>query len=79
MNQIIAKMFKHAVKSCAWGTEVALSSQAYQMELEVDCLMEQALQQWGTAEVKSWGGSYGVQQKSWGRSCYEADMVPGGT
>lgn len=27
------------------------SSQAYQMELEVDCLMEQALQQWVTAEV----------------------------
>lgn len=45
MNQILAKVFKHAV---------TLSSQAYQMELEVDCLMEEALQQWGTAEVLGW-------------------------
>lgn len=54
MKQIIAEMFKHAGKSWAWGTEVTLSSQAYQTELEVDCLMEQALQQWGTAEVVGW-------------------------
>lgn len=35
MNQIIAKIFKHAVKSWTWGKEVTLSSQAYQMEFEV--------------------------------------------
>lgn len=48
------------------GTEVTLSSQAYQMELELDCLI-------GTS-TPAMGYS-----RSRGGSCYEADMVPGGT
>lgn len=39
MSQIIVKIFKHAVKSWTRGMEVTLSSQAYQMELEVDRLI----------------------------------------